>query len=617
MLKTVFGYMAAGDAGSDPGQQCGLPLGRLRALQPLTAVCRSWRRATLPLFYQSVVCCIREAPTAGPATSKAQDSVPNHAWSTNLGLIADGGFERYARQLAISMVGDVAPDLAATALAAEGFGSQRWQRIERLRVAHWHGETRRSPTYSAESLARLNSFLLHALPGLTSVRYVSPDDRGRYCEFPLDGLLASTLSRLTEISIATGLIPDMGSTAFLPALTSLTLRSPMLAGAQHLPMVCAESLETLHIGFTSADSIWGRFYAASGAGELCFGSLKTLVLEYREPPDVKARLARPAKSVVGLYEDCYSEVSECSSTYSDGKQHGLWVDEAAGGEEGDGDSEDLDNETLIDPTSPTRVLFCKRPAAASPTWPAFPALRSLSVCKYPDEIGHVLRQFAVDRIPNISIRDVRAGWAGLRPTTAARLSSLRVHIATRGLAFKREEHRYQAWVNRLFSVSSPMAGLHLAAPTAMPITLPDVVGLVQLSSLSLSFRVDLGSIPNLLSRLPRLQRLAMHVHTWSSWSQRNHGILGRGDYELLAVVPPLSRSLTSLVAYVGPESDEDPAGVERELAWLLARAPTLRSFKTEKDTRDAVARHIDDILASTSARCVQHLAHVRMDVWRY
>ncbi|KAJ2706862.1 hypothetical protein H4R19_004970, partial [Coemansia spiralis] len=458
VLRAVFGHMTASGARSgDPQQQCEIQLGRLRELQPLTAVCRSWRKATLPLFYQSAVCSISEVPLAAPASDKAQNRAPSHAVSTNLGLIIGGGFERHVRWLSIRLAGDVTPDLVATVLSAEGFGSRNWQRVKCLQLRHWHGCIRRSPTYSAESLARLNSFLLHALPGLSSVMYVSPDDASYYREFPLDGLLASTLSRLKGVSITTGLIPDMGSTAFLPALTSLTLRSSMRAGAAHLPLVCADTLETLHIGFTSADSIWDRFYAANGAGELRFDRLKTLTLEYREPSDARARLARPAKSTIGLYEDCYGAASESSSSvYSGSEQLGLCVEEVAGGMECDGSGDGSGDETLLDPTSPTQLLLCKRPAAGAPTGPVFPALQSLSVRKYPGEIGHVLRQFAVDRIPRISIRDVRAGWADMRPETAARLSSLRVHIAARGLEFKREEHRYQVWVNRLFSVTSPM-----------------------------------------------------------------------------------------------------------------------------------------------------------------
>ncbi|KAJ2516195.1 hypothetical protein GGI11_003523 [Coemansia sp. RSA 2049] len=75
------------------------------------------------------------------------------------------------------------------------------------------------------------------------------------------------------------------------------------------------------------------------------------------------------------------------------------------------------------------------------------------------------------------------------------------------------ERRYQVWINRLFSVSSvTMKQLRLDAPTVEPVTLPDIVGLTNLTELSLGMKMDLGSVPNMLARLPRLLKLAMHVH---------------------------------------------------------------------------------------------------------
>ncbi|KAJ1721710.1 hypothetical protein LPJ61_006007, partial [Coemansia biformis] len=492
--------MADADRAGHPQPKCKSLVRQLRMMQPLTAVCHSWREALLPMFYHSVVCDINEVPP-DKAGGKGRRCAPSHSWCTNLGLMLGGGYEHHARQLIIALTGDVAPDLPAAVLAEQGFDSRKWMGISVLRMERWHGKIARNPTYCAESLTRLNSYLLHALPGLSSVAYMSPDDRRYYREFPLDGLLASTLSRLTSVNLQTKLIPDLGSTAFLPALTLLTLKGPMLAGAAHLPMVFAESLEALHIGFTSADSIWDRFYSAGGAGELCFKRLKSLVLEYNEPSDTQARPPRPAKAATGLYDDCYSGYTEGYSVYNDVEPQGRGGGELLGGSStngcgedgnGSGDGDDFDDETLLDPMSPTRLLFYKRRSASEHAWPAFPELQSLSVCKYPDEITHVLRQFAVARIPSISIRDVKAGWASIHPTTVAGLLSLRVHISSSDTEFKRKEHRYQAWVNRLFSVTSPMESLHLDAPAVMPITLPDVIGLTRLRSLSLSFRVDLG-----------------------------------------------------------------------------------------------------------------------------
>ncbi|KAJ2776713.1 hypothetical protein H4R18_005524 [Coemansia javaensis] len=639
VFRIVVDSLVAADAGDGSGRAQGVSsIDQLRALVPLAAVCHSWRQAALPLLYQSVVCSISEAPAAAAAAA-ADGSAPGHVCRSNLGLVLGAGHEVFVRRLVLDLVGDVAPDVPVAALARAGFGDREWPGIGQLRVTHRHGSA--PIVYGGESLARLNTYLLHMLPSLASVRYSSPDDRRHYHEFPLDGLLASTLSRLREVRLTTGLIPDMGSAAFLPRLTSLELRTPMLAEAAHLPMVFAETLERLHIGFSSADSIWDRFYVAgtdgssSSKGGLAFPNLKTLALEYRPPSDRSLR-ATPAAKGCGLYDDCYDASSECSSVciatahelppppppYEHGKCD--YKASGAGDRLGGDDDDDDDGDTLLDSTSPTLPAFNnnsnnKTHEAAGTARPVLPRLRSLSVSRYPGSITHVLRHFAVERIPCISVRGVRTGWTSLRAATVAGLSSARVHISA-GAEFRRDAHRFQGWVNQLFSVASQsLRSLDLDAPATVPVSLPDVIGATALGSLSLGFRVDLGAIPNLLSRLPCLRQLAMHVHPWSSWAFRNQGVLARGDHALLAAMPPLSRSLTSLVAYLGlVESDEDPSDAELELAWLLARVPSLRTFKTERPTRDAVCGHIDRIMAcSAAAASAQHLASVEFSVWEY
>ncbi|KAJ2806982.1 hypothetical protein H4R20_001474 [Coemansia guatemalensis] len=639
VFAVVFEQLVKTDIPLDPRLRRESLVDRLYELQPLAGVCRSWRRAILPTFYQSAVFCVKEVPCGRSddsskcsSTSSAQETgnnSPNYNVRTNLKLIVDGMNERYVRQLSIDMLGDISPNALVTVLSEAGFDSMWWLGIERLRITHWHGFILRKPIYDSESLARLNSYLLHTLPNLSSVKYRSPDDRRYYHEFLLDGLLSSTLCQLRHVRLVSGFHPEMGSTAFLRNLTSLTLRCPVLTNAAHLPMIFAETLENLHMGFSSADTIWDRFYTTGTGGGIRFNRLRTLVLEYMPPngADTKQSLYARTKS---LYDDCYNAISDTGSIYNDASHACSEVEPSVHGSD-----DDDDNATLLDPNSPTNMLFCKQLDANEKMRPAFPVLQNLSICKYSDSISRVLRYFSVENIPFVSIRDVSRGWSNLRASSIAALSGLRIHIAPRTLATKRDEHQYQTWINQLFSVSSRMASLQLDAQTSMPITLPDVIGLSNLASLSFSFRVDLGTIPSLLSRLPYLQTLAMHVHPWSSLQLRNQGIIGCDQYELLAQMPPLSRSLRSLVAYVGlepnddydrgiisesaTECDENPTVIDHELTWLLARIPSLERFKSDESTSQSVSRRIKELLDRTNAvpHHLTHLSDLKLEVWKY
>ncbi|KAJ2077417.1 hypothetical protein H4R24_005144 [Coemansia sp. RSA 988] len=622
----------------DPRLQRESLIDRLYELQPLASVCRSWRRAILPTLYQSVVFCLKEIPSSRNGVISKNSSIlstretginsPNYIVRTNLKLILDSRNERYVRQLAIDMLGDISPRALVAVLSEAGFDCMEWLGIEKLRITHWHGYILRKPIYDSESLAQLNSILLHALPNLSSVKYRSPDDRRYYNEFPLDGLLSSTLCQLRHVKLVSGFHPEMGSTAFLRNLTSLTLRCPILANATHLPMIFAESLETLCMGFSSAETIWNRFYTTNTNGGISFNRLRTLVLEYMPPNGAEAKQSLYARTK-SLYDDCYNAISDSGSIYNDSPQTCNELEPSVHG------SDDDDDVTLLDPNSPTNMLFCKQLDTNEKKCPAFPVLQNLSICKYPDSISQVLRYFSVENIPFVSIRDVCRGWSNLRASSVAALSGLRMHISPRSLASKGDEHQYQTWINQIFSVSSQMASLQLDAQTSMPITLPDVIGLTSLTSLSFSFRVDLGTVPSLLSRLPHLQTLAMHVHPWSSLRLRNQGIIGCSQYEFLAQMPPLSLSLRSLVAYVGlepnddydrgiisesaAESEESSTVLDHEMAWLLARVPSLARFKTDEWTSQSVSKRIEELLSSTNAFS-HHLAHLRdlkLEVWKY
>ncbi|KAJ2004176.1 hypothetical protein GGI04_002696 [Coemansia thaxteri] len=620
VLRLVADYLVQAGTESDPRLQHDSFVGRLRLLQPLAAVCHTWRRATLPLFYQTAACYIKELPRSNSAsrdsssaltkTSSVPDSTPHHPGyiqRTNLELITSGGHQKFVRRLAIDLVGDVSPDQPIALLAEMGFGRACWPKIKKLRVSHWHGFKPSKPTaYSAESLARFNAYLLHTLPKLTSVKYNSSDDRRFYSEFPLDGLLASTLSRLTEVKITSGLIPDMCSSAFLPRLVSLTLRSPIHAGAAHLPRIFAETLEHLHIGFSSTESIWGRFYVADDAQTVHFKQLQSLVLEYSEAIDDKRSISRAQKEN-RLYSASDSlEPAKTSSLYSYS-------------------SDDSGRELCGGDGCRGAQVTCSRAR------PVFSRLQHLSIRKYPFSIARVLQHFPIDSIPHISIRDIRKGWTSLHAALVTEMTSLRVHISQQ-FESKREEQQYQMWVNRLFSVSSRLTSLQLQASTTLPLTLPDVTGLTRLVSLSFSMMVDLGTVPNLLSRLSHLRQLAMHVYPRvSSWSTRNLGVLEGGDYDLLAQLPPLSCSLQSLVAYIGQETDggyarrltvdddsDDPLAIERELAWIMARIPSLAVFKTEEWTSRAVRACIDELMVYNSIQpYVKHLSSVELAVWKY
>ncbi|KAJ2692562.1 hypothetical protein H4218_006322 [Coemansia sp. IMI 209128] len=507
-FRLVADYLVqpSSDSDSDPQFRCESPVDQLRRIQPLAAVCHSWRRAVLPLFYQTVVCSISEPPNpdSHTTTPTVNSGYSNYIQRTNMGIVLSSGHQKYARRLAIDLVGDVSPDQPITLLADIGFGGSSWPKIKTLHWSHRHRH-RHNQAYSVESLARLNAYLLHTLPKLTSISYVSPDDQRHYPEFPLDGLLSSTLSRLTDVRITSGLVPDMCSSAFLPCLVSLTLRSPIYAGAAHLPRIFAETLEYLHIGFSSTESIWDRFYVADDAQTVHFKQLRSLVLEYSEAIDDERRIARALKKN-RLYGDCDpAELNSADGLYayhSDDSSHRLG--------------------TTI-----------QRPSAihGNLARPVFLQLQQLSILKYPFPISRVLRHFKVDSVPHISIRDIRKGWNSIDAAMVLEMSSLRVHI-THPFDSRIEEQHYQVWVNRLFSVSSRLTNLQLQAPTTLPLSFPDVIGLTRLVTL--------------------LQHLVAYVG--------------------LEVDCGISRRLA------GDEDDEDPLEIERELVWLMARIPKRLRF---------------------------------------
>ncbi|KAJ2463265.1 hypothetical protein EV174_006984, partial [Coemansia sp. RSA 2320] len=84
--------------------------------------------------------------------------------------------------------------------------------------------------------------------------------------------------------------------------------------------------------------------------------------------------------------------------------------------------------------------------------------------------------------------------------------------------------------------------------------------------------------------------------------------------------------LQSLVAYIGQETDggyarrltvdddsDDPLAIERELAWIMARIPSLAVFKTEEWTSRAVRACIDELMVYNSIQpYVKHLSSVEL-----
>ncbi|KAJ2686287.1 hypothetical protein GGH99_003527 [Coemansia sp. RSA 1285] len=488
-------------------------------------------------------------------------------------------------------------------LEETGFSKALWPHIKELQIYHWHGHTRRQRRSEnlPESLSKLNRYLLHNLPSLSSVEYNSLGDYRYYSEFPLNGLLASTLSRLTELRIHSGLVPDLGASAFLPMLSSLTLNCPMVECAAHLPHIFAKSLVHLHIGFSSAETIWNRFYVGLGSHDLVFSKLRSLELEYTVP--VVENATCKCKSKDNSLNYCSKSQSSpfTNKTYtlagnsSDGAAVGGGITSKICGnrlesvyysystsDEGDDDtviSSDYEEFWATAAPNSDKYLTCSKNntdklGAIRQQSPSFPHLEQLCIRKYPYPVTNVLRHFTVDQIPHVSIRDIgRSSWAaGIAAECVRDMKSLRVDVARSAFVGDRytssqdeeddAERRYQVWINRLFSVSSvTLKQLRLDAPTVEPVTLPDIVGLTNLTELSLGMKMDLGSVPNMLARLPRLLKLAMHVHPQSSWRLRNEGVLGGSGYSshqdeaddlrMLSRLPPLSNSLQSLVVYVG------------------------------------------------------------------
>ncbi|KAJ2654231.1 hypothetical protein IWW48_006241 [Coemansia sp. RSA 1200] len=541
----------------------------LASLQPLAAICRSWRKAAIPQLYQAAVCSIRQRALQD---TEGECGLPKYVCTTNIDLIVHGGYERYTHRLVIDLVGDIGPNFLVMQLEETGFSKTLWPYIKELQIYHWHGHTRRQRRSKSlpESLSKLNGYLLHNLPNLSSVEYNSLGDYRSYNEFPLNGLIASTLSRLTTLRIHSGLVPDLGASAFLPMLSSLTLNCPMVACAAHLPHIFAKSLVNLHIGFSSAETIWNRFYVGLGNHDLVFSKLRSLELEYTVPvvenKTCKCRSKDNSPNVCSK-----SQLSLCANkTYtlainsSNGNAVGGGIPSKICGNrlesvyynysasaEGNDDtviSSDCEEFWATAESNSDKYPTCSKNSTdkLGAIWqqsPSFPHLEQLCICKYPYPVTNILRHFTVDQIPHVSIRDIgRSSWAaGIAAECVRDMKSLRVDVARSAFVGDRctslqheeddAERRYQVWINRLFSVSSAtMKQLRLDAPTVEPVTLPDIVGLTNLTELSLGMKMDLGSVPNMLARLPRLLKLAMHVHPQSSWRLKNEGVLGGSGY---------------------------------------------------------------------------------------
>ncbi|KAJ2214496.1 hypothetical protein EV179_002901 [Coemansia sp. RSA 487] len=562
------------------------PLARVVAgLQPLAAICRSWRKAVVPLLYQTAVCSVHQRALL---INDEECDTLRYVCSTNVDLIVRGGYERYVRRLAIDLVGDVAPGFPVMQLEEAGFSRTLWPQTNELQVDHWHGYQQQRSKILPESVSKLNAYLLHNLPNLTSVEYNSLGDHRSYGDFPLNGLLASTLSRLTELRIHSGLVPDLGAAAFLPMLSSLTLNCPMVSCAAHLPQIFAESLAYLRIGFSSSETIWNRFYVGQGKRGVIFAKLRSLELEYTTPviedpcrckgssrrrctgKQITLLSSKTYRLAGGPDESALGQGASKGGNRLDSVYYHSTDDEGGDDAASSSDYEEFwatssDGESL---TGKAASSGSKKPRSSGK--PSFPQLEKLYIRKYPYPVTDILQHFAVDRIPHVSIRDVgRRSWvAGLAAEYAGNMRTLRVDVARSSSSSghhllqreEREERHYQVWINRLFSMSSAtLKNLWLDAPTTAPVTLPDIVGLTNLTELSLGMKMDLGTVPNLLARLQQLHKLAIHVHPQSSWLERNEGVLGGGydqqgendDAHMLGRLPSLSTSLRCLTVYTG------------------------------------------------------------------
>ncbi|KAJ1952206.1 hypothetical protein EC988_003678 [Linderina pennispora] len=351
----------------------------------------------------------------------------------------------------------------------------------------------------------------------------------------------------------------------------MTICCPMPDGAAALPMVFSESLVSLHMCFTSAETLWQRFYT-SNTGCIVFTRLESLVLEYTEPVGKEAKQHR----IPSLFADCMDDGELCISAEDD----------------------------LVEVTG-------------KQVHPVFHKLEHLSVLKYPHSIMRVLKYFDVSRIPYVSLRDVSHGYEGLAASAITEMKSLRVHLS-RPIE---DSGQFQSWLNCMFSVASSMSSLQLQASVQVPATLPDIIGLSSLTSLSLGMRLDIGCLPNLLSRLPNLRCLAVHLHpVISSRSDRSPGTWGP---QLLPYLPALSRSLTQLVAYVADVDCGESTGcgswdVERELTWAVARVPSLLVLKSEEWTCKAIRSWIKELLCDDRSEArFKHLKSLEMSVWKY
>ncbi|KAJ2396450.1 hypothetical protein GGI05_001112, partial [Coemansia sp. RSA 2603] len=415
---------------------------RLQLYQPLTAVCQAWRASTLPIFYQTIVCSIRQ---------KRRGKGIGYDKKTNLPLILSAAeHRRYVRRLVIELTGDVAPTLPIALLSRAGFDALEWPEIDRLELTHRY---LRQARYSGDALAQLNAYLLHRLPGLTTIVYRGPGDRKHYSEFPLDCLLSSRLSQLRQVCLHSGIPPRIGRAAFLPGLTRLTLNCPVLEGASNLPRFFAETLEHLAMGFSSAETLWDRFYACTGTMTVEFSRLRTLDLRYSVPLDSERRRTLESRAR-SLYRECEESSDEQESS----------------------DEED-------DACAIQGGIRC-----------AFPMLTHLSVARYPHAITRVLRHFDLPRIPHIVLRDVAHGWENVAPEhLCGKTGSVQVDLATQPKG--QWEHAYQMWVNRVFSLGSGVTSMRLSAPLAERATLPDIIGLTSLRDLSLGLPLDAATIP--------------------------------------------------------------------------------------------------------------------------
>ncbi|KAJ1958226.1 hypothetical protein GGI12_004789, partial [Dipsacomyces acuminosporus] len=244
----------------------------------------------------------------------------------------------------------------------------------------------------------------------------------------------------------------------------------------------------------------------------------------------------------------------------------------------------------------------------------FPRLTSLEVNHIQGDANQCLKIFPISRVRRLTVSDNNK-HERLDLVPFVSLETLEMGFGDWCEFGSKVD--FDEWTHPLFSLSLDIKHLHLLGfdPRFAPnlylnqsdivhVTVPDSVSLNSLESLRISALLKPGHLPKLLSQLPSLKSLVLFVSSSGSPNLLEAGFTAESAP---AEFKPISRSITYLESIFDQAYDSDPAAL-LELAWLMARLPSLATWShNSHEVSDTIA-HLEDIVANEGV--ASHVGHL-------